>query len=86
MAKIKIVVTVISARLQEMQQMDIYHYTRGLGTEYLHDLYPQTIWVLGDSSKRALGFLFPASDGFPLAVHFVAAAFPVSEVTLPRWT
>ena len=66
--------------------MDIYHYTRGLGTEYLHDIYPQTIWALDSSSKRALGFLFPALDGFPLPVHFVAAAFQVSEVTFPRWT
>ena len=76
----------IKTRLQEMQQMDIYHYTRGLGTDYRHVIYPQLIWALDSSSKRALGFLFPAPDGFPLPTHFVAVAFPVSEVTLPRWT
>ena len=85
MASIKILVAVIDARLQGMQQMDIYHYTRGLGTAFLHIINPQTIWALDFSSKRALGFLFPAPDSFPLSVHFVAAAFPVPEVTLSRW-
>ena len=66
--------------------MDIYHYTRGLGTEFLHGIYPQTIWALDYSSKRAVSFLFPVPDGFGLLVHFVAAAFLIPEVTLPQWT
>ena len=37
--------------------MDIYHYTRGLGTEFLHDVYPQTIWAL-DSARSVLWAFF----------------------------
>ena len=37
---IKILVAVIYACLKEIQQMDIYHYTRCLGTDFLHDVYP----------------------------------------------
>lgn len=38
--RIKILGAVIYACLKEIQQMHIYHYTRGLGTEFLHDVYP----------------------------------------------
>ena len=34
-----LIVKLFYDRLQEMQQMDIYHYTHGLGTEFLHDVH-----------------------------------------------